>query len=252
MNNEKKAIILAAGLGSRLRPLTNTQHKCMTKVCGVPIVFNALKNLKECGVQDVVIVVGYLSAKLKKEIEAFRLDIHITFIENRFYQQTNTAYSLWCGMQQIGKFEELYIIEGDVFFDISVLRRLMQSEEENLTILEPYNENLEGTFVQLDPLNYVIDWRHKSDQEEGYLLNDKYKTVNLHKFSQGFVNQYLVRELEDIEDKKECKLPFEKIMSRIVKKYSKLVKGEILRGEKWYEIDDLSDLEMAECMFQKK
>ena len=60
----RKAVILAAGMGTRLRPLTDSEHKCMTKVCGVPIIKQTLMNLAKNRFEEVVIVVGYLRDKL--------------------------------------------------------------------------------------------------------------------------------------------------------------------------------------------
>jgi choline kinase len=152
----------------------------------------------------------------------------------------------------ISQCDELYVIEGDVFFEKSVLDRLISSLSDNATILEPYNINLEGTFVELGENGFVRDWRHKSEQEEGYRLDDKYKTVNLHKFSIGFVDSILNHELDKrLADGGE-KLPIEKIMRNIVTDNTQLIRGEILHGEKWFEIDDIHDLQIAEKIFGNK
>ena len=164
MERKKTAIILAAGLGSRLMPLTKTDHKCMTKVCGTPIIYNALKNLENQKFDEAIIVVGYLREQLKNQITEFDLNMMITFAENNIYDQTNTIYSLKKGLEKVAEYDELYVIEGDVFFEKAVLDRLIYSDYENATILEPYNEKLDGTFVEVGIDGFVYDWRHKSDQ----------------------------------------------------------------------------------------
>jgi hypothetical protein len=116
--------------------------------------------------------------------------------------------------------------------------------------LEPYNERLEGTFAQLDQEGFVVDWRHKSDQEVGYRLEDKFKTVNLHKFSRAFVSELLMPEINKALQDGDMKKPMEKVMRAIVNEKMKLIKGEVLHGEKWYEIDDLNDLKIAERIFR--
>jgi choline kinase len=249
MMKQRTAIILAAGLGSRLRPFTEKEHKCMTKVCGRPIILNALENLEKSGFDEVIIVVGYLREQLKRQISAFDLDIKITFAENDIYTETNTIFSLKKGMENLSEYDELYVIEGDVFFDISVLKRLTDSRYPNATILEPYNEKLEGTFVETDKNGFVTDWRHKSDQEPGYVLKDKYKTVNLHRFSREFTEQILIPALNETLNADGKKKPIEKAMRVIVSGHPDSIKGEILKGEKWYEIDDVNDLKTAEQIF---
>lgn len=249
MEKARVAIILAAGLGSRLAPLTKTDHKCMTKVCGIPIIYNALKRLEEKKFDEVIIVVGYLKEQLKTQITEFDLNLKIMFAENNIYDQTNTIYSLIKGLDKVTKYDELYVIEGDVFFEKTVLDRLVNSSYENATVLELYNNKLEGTFAQVGANGCVNDWRHKSDQEEGYKLEDKFKTVNLHKFSRKFVVEKLKPMLEEVMNDDGIKKPIEKAMKRIVEKYPDIIKGEILCGEKWYEIDDVNDLEIAETLF---
>lgn len=246
----KKAVILAAGMGTRLRPLTNSEHKCMTKVCGIPIIKQTLINLEKSEFDEVVIVVGYLRDKLMEEIKQIGCSLKISFAENTIYDQTNTAYSLKLGLETAVDFEELYVIEGDVFFEDAVLKRLIDSETENATILEHYNENLEGTFVELDSSGNVTDWRHKSDQEEGYELTDKYKTVNLHKFSRDFVTEILMPTISSYMIANGKDKPFEKVMKHIVNRHPDLIYGEVLHHEKWYEIDDIHDLEIAEALFK--
>jgi hypothetical protein len=154
-------------------------------------------------------------------------------------------------MEKLREFDELYLIEGDVFFEQSVLRRLIESVSGNATVLEPYNDRLEGTFVQLGTDGYVKDWRHKSDQEEGYDITDKYKTVNLHKFSSNFVEEILKPELKQFIEDTDGKEPIEKLMRRIVLSEPNAMKGEVLSGEKWCEIDDESDLKLAETVFKR-
>lgn len=251
MDKKRAAIILAAGMGTRLRPLTETDHKCMTKVCGTPIILQALSTLRQCQFDEVIVVIGYLADRLMQQIEEFDLDIKITFAENVMYDQTSTVYSLWKGMERLGQYDELYVIEGDVFFEQAVLERLIHSAGETATVLEPYNERLEGTFVELDRDGYVADWRHKSEQPEGYFLCDKFKTVNLHKFSKRFIQDVLQNEISENKMPAVMNQPIEKIMRKIVGAHPNIIYGEVLHGEKWWEIDDTNDLHIAENIFQK-
>lgn len=246
------AIILAAGLGSRLKPLTETEHKCMTKVRGVPIIQRTLENLRDCDFEEVIIVVGYLHKKLIQQIKDMRLQIDIKFVINPFYDKSNTVLSLDYGLKGINSsYEYLYVIEGDVVFEKQILERAVSSEYDNLSILEPYNENLEGTFVELDDKYKIVDWRHKSDQSENYILTDKYKTVNIHKFSSTFVKNNLALEVESYIEKNGVTQPMEKVMRNIVVTGNDSIYGEVLHGEKWYEVDDLNDLHKAEEVMRK-
>lgn len=244
-----KAVILVAGMGTRLRPLTDNEHKCMTKVCGTPIIEHTLRLLEKLKIDEVVLVVGYLKEQLKEQINKMNIGIPICYADNDIYNTTNTAYSLKLGLEKAGECDELFVIEGDVFFERKVFERLINSSGENATILERYNERLEGTFAEVDREGNVIDWRHKSDQDNGYVLVDKYKTVNLHKFSYQFVRTVLVPQINKYVAANGMNNPLEKVMRVIVTENNDAIKGEILNGEKWYEIDDLNDLKIAESIF---
>lgn len=249
---KKIAIILAAGLGSRLLPLTKEEHKCMTQVCGVPIIQNTLKNLEDNDFSKVIIVVGYLGDKLMDEIRNMKLKIKIEFVLNPCYAQSNTTYSLKYGLDYINEvYDFLCIIEGDVIFEKKIIERLFKSEHENVSVLEPYNVYLDGTFVEIGDNNNIVDWRHKSDQEDNYTQEGKYKTVNIHKFSYEFVQTYLINSIEDNIKQNGFKQPIEKVMKQLVNNYPDLIFGEVLNGEKWYEIDDLNDLANAEKIWEE-
>ena len=89
-----KAIILVAGMGTRLKPRTDTIHKCLTKVNDIPIIENALTCLKSVGVTEVMLVVGYLRDEIKDEIGNEFNGIKIGYVENSDYATTSTSYSL--------------------------------------------------------------------------------------------------------------------------------------------------------------
>ena len=243
-----KAIILAAGMGTRLKPLTLTNHKCLTEVNGVPILENALEALQQSGIEQVTIVVGYLSELICSRIGTDYYGMGIEYAVNAIYDQTNTSYSLKLGMEKTCDYDELLLLEGDVFFERKILDDLMQ-QKENITVLEPYHSDLDGTFVELDDAGYVIDWTHKTKRSEGYTLEDKYKTVNLHKFSKDFILKTLSPYLQASLEQAGGKEPLETVMMNLVRENPKSIKGFVLHGEKWFEIDDMVDLERAERIF---
>lgn len=247
---DRKAIILAAGMGTRLKPLTLENHKCLTEVNGIPILENALGILERNDFKEVVLVVGYLKEQIKQKTGGHFGRMLVTYVENDAYKNTNTSCSLKLGLDKIDLCDELVVLEGDVFFENQVLINLLNMAEENATVLEPYNSDLDGTFAELGSDHYVVDWTHKSQRPEHYTLEDKYKTVNIHKFGREFLRDVLRPNLLDSVETYEGKEPIENVMMRIVRANPKMVKGMVLRGEKWWEIDDVKDLHIAEALFQ--
>lgn len=247
MSKFKKAIILLAGQGTRLKPLTNEVPKSLITVNGKSILINALDNLEKNNIEEAVLVVGYLKNKIKKIIgDGFR-KMKITYIENDSYNKTNNSYSLWLALKDLN--ENLLLLEGDIFFENQLLKEFLIDKRENLTIVEKYNPSLDGTFVEVGNNKKVLSWTHQKDRPAGFTLKDKYKTVNIHKLSGKFIQNYLIPVLKKHIKETGGKEPIEFIFSEIIKN-----KAEIYalgtQGAKWIEIDDINDLKMAERIFK--
>ena len=158
-----KAVILAAGLGSRLKPLTAQRHKCLTEVNGIPILANTLACLEPSAVTEVVLVVGHLAGQVRDFTESNRGRLGIRYVENTRYAQTNTAASLLLALGALGPVKTpILVIEGDVFFDQGLLDALISHGAENVTMVEKYHPALDGTFVDVDHQLFVTGWWHAS------------------------------------------------------------------------------------------
>ena len=244
-----KAIILVAGMGTRLKPRTIYTHKCLTKVNDTPILKNALNNLNKAGIKSTILVIGYLGDKIRDEIGDNYQGMKIIYVINDKYTETNTSFSLKLGLDNIGGYKKLYLLEGDVFFEYGLLDKLIQDNHEAATLIEKYSPELDGTFIELSDRNYVVDWTHKSMREEGYILDDKYKTINIHKFSKEFIDNILTKCVIEMCNRTEGKAPLENIMREIVHNDNKCIYGLKADGYKWFEIDDEKDLAVAERLF---
>ena len=245
-----KAIILVAGMGTRLKPRTDTIHKCLTKVNDIPIIENALTCLKSVGVTEVMLVVGYLRDEIKDEIGNEFNGIKIGYVENSDYATTSTSYSLKLGLEAIKDYDTLYVLEGDVFFEKKLIKLIQNDVHENKTLVEKYNSLLDGSFVELKSDGFVKDWTHKSMREEGYVLEDKFKTVNIHCFSAEFAKNKLIPAVIQISDQSHGQEPIENVMRKIVREDNNSIFGLEVGDLKWFEIDDEHDLMIAEEIFK--
>lgn len=245
----KKAIILVAGMGTRLKPLTLNNHKCLTKVNDKPILHNALECLKMVGVSEALLVVGYLADKIRDDIGDEFHGLKIRYAENNGYAATNTSCSLNIGLENISGYDSLFVLEGDVFFSPGLLKRIDDCEAANVTLLEKYQPNLDGSFVEIDDNGYVTDWIHKSMRESGFTIEDKYKTINIHKFDSEFAAKTLKAYVQKLCDMEDGKAPLESAMRELVRDFPQAVYGLESAGMKWFEIDDESDLKIAEEIF---
>ncbi|EPJ2546225.1 sugar phosphate nucleotidyltransferase, partial [Escherichia albertii] len=86
-------VILAAGVGSRLRPITSNKPKCLVKVAGIPILEYQLNAYRQAGINNIYIIVGYEGEKIRNYCKYIK-DLNITIVENDEYETTNNMYSL--------------------------------------------------------------------------------------------------------------------------------------------------------------
>lgn len=244
-----KAIILAAGLGSRLASITAKMPKCLVEINGITIIEKCLENIKCLEVEEVVIVGGYLFQLVKQHLKNFQ-DMKIKYVTNSKYNISGTAYSLLKGLENMSLKDDLLVIEGDVFFESSMLNDYQLSLPHNFTYVEKYNDSLDGTFVELDPDGKVIRWLHKDMRKAGEKVKHMFKTINIHKFTRKFVENYLLSTLKH-EMQNNINISLEYVMHKIISSNSD---GEVFalqnKSRKWVEIDDKNDMNLALSVFK--
>jgi choline kinase len=125
-----KAVILAAGTASRLRPLTNNTPKCLLKIGQKNILELTIENLVANGLSEIVIVTGYLENQIRDFINLRFPDLDITFYYNEFYGSTNNIYSLWLAGQAIHG-DDLLLMDSDIVFDRQIIAKLISSGYKN-------------------------------------------------------------------------------------------------------------------------
>lgn len=129
-----KAVILAAGVASRLRPLTDDTPKCLLKVGKKTILGQTVDNLLINSINDIVIVTGYLQERIISFMENNYPGLNVTYIYNDVYSSTNNIYSLWLAMDQV-KNNSMLLLDSDILFDKKIIGLLLKSEQENCLAL---------------------------------------------------------------------------------------------------------------------
>ena len=245
-----QAIILAAGMGKRLKELTSNATKCMVKVNGVTLAERTLKSLDRLGLCRIVIVIGYEGQKLKEYIETLNISTPILYVENEVYYKTNNIYSLYLAKDYLLEMDTL-LLESDIIFEDRVLSRLVEDPYPSLALVAKYESWMDGTVVRLDEDNNILDFLGKKNFDFHH-IDQYYKTVNIYKFSRAFSNSHYVPFLEAY-----CKaLGNNEYYEQVLKVITFLDKPELkacrLEDEVWYEIDDEQDLNIAESLFADK
>ncbi len=242
-----QAIILAAGMGKRLKALTRDNTKCMIRVNGVTLIERMLRQIENAGVSRITLVIGYEGKKLKEFISSLNISTPVHYIENPVYNRTNNIYSLFLA-RDVLKQEDTILFESDIIFEDSVLDELISDSRENLTLVDKYESWMDGTCVKLDEddsIKAFVPGKHFDFDE----IDEYYKTVNIYKFSKSFSENYYVPFLEAYQSALGQNEYYEQVLRVITMLDKPLIRAKRLHGQKWYEIDDLQDLDIAESIF---
>ena len=242
-----QSIILAAGMGKRLKKYTKDGTKCMVPVNGKPIIDYTLESLSKAGIKKITVVIGYKGEKLKNYIKDKYPYLEINFIENPVYDKTNNIYSLFLAKDVLVE-DDTILLESDIVFKPEIISDLVNSCEENLAVLSPFESWMDGTVALIDGENNIsgligkenFNWENK---------NEYYKTVNIYKFSKDFSRKYYIPFLQAYIESYGKNEYYEQVLKVIAFLDSTNLKAHIVDGKNWYEIDDGADLSIAESRF---
>jgi choline kinase len=244
--NPRRAVVLAAGLGSRLGARTARVPKCLVEVNGTPIVINALERLEEAGIEETLVVVGYLEENVRQRLGTVMGRMRISYRANTEFRRTNTTYSLWLALNDVD--EDIVVLEGDVFFGRRVLADFLALPYGDATLVERWNAAFDGSVVQVGPDGNVRAWIHNKDRPSGFSLEGTYKTVNIHRFSRDFVHEHLRPAVTLEVETNGGREPIETPLNDIVDAGGRIRAADV--SDRWFEIDNEADLRIAEAMFQ--
>lgn len=130
-----KAVILAAGMASRLRPLTSGTPKCLLKVGERTLLQRSMDALVREGIREFVIVTGYLHEQVEAFVSrTYGEDISVRFIHNKDYETTNNIYSLWLARPEADG-EDILLLDSDLLYDGDIVKRVLADRHENVLTL---------------------------------------------------------------------------------------------------------------------
>ncbi|BCM88482.1 threonine-phosphate decarboxylase [Abditibacteriota bacterium] len=243
-----KAIILAAGFGRRMRPLTDSQHKTLLEIGGQTIIGRILDGLAQNGITDVIVATGYLADRLKAHLQSHYVDIEFTFVENVNYATTNNIHSLSMVLNEVEIDQDVILIESDLIFEPSVIKRLLDAPHENVALVDQYHHGMDGTVVTVAH-GIITSIIPPHLQDSAFDFSDKYKTLNVYKFSRDFCNDSLKRLLNYYTTFFDQNAYYELVLGMLIYIQKATIHAEIIRTEKWAEVDDPNDLEVADFIF---
>lgn len=239
-SNVTTALLLAAGMGTRLQPLTLDIPKCLTEVGGVPILKRLVDNLRAQGFKRLIVVIGHLGDCIQEFLQQHAGDIQVDYVINPDYRTTNNIYSLWLARKQIR--EPFLLVENDLVFESWMLGDVLQPDKMAISKILPW---MNGTTVELGPDRRVTAFRMG-----GEVCYDacQYKTVNLYSFSLNSWSKVEER-LNRYVSEGRIDEYYETVFAEMVDDGTFSVDAIFFDADRWYEIDTIEDLRKAEYLF---
>lgn len=244
------ALILAAGLGSRLGSNTTAKPKCLVPVSGTPILQRMLDHLVAEGVSSVTIAVGYLSESIRDFVGERYPHLDVRLVVNPDYAATGSVYSLHLAMREFPAGQDILVIEGDVVLAPELLSSLLRNGRHSAdaaTLLARYDPCLSGTFAQIDQ-GRVSAWLHETVRTADFPLAQSYKTVNLTYVRQPKAIATLDEAVRYVIERNGARTPLEYAMQHLISKGMKIDAVET-GAHPWFEVDTPEDLVIADRLF---
>ncbi len=259
-----KTIILAAGQGTRLRPLTDHCPKCMVEVNGTSIIERQLAVMRECGISesDITIICGYKNDVLRERLK----DTKINFIINREYETTNMVCSLMCAHELMESCDDLLISYGDIIYSKTVLEKILAAEKDTGSVIvddgwyEYWAERNENPLDDAETLMFDRDdFLTEIGQKTDDLSKVQSQYIGLMRFREAGLKEVLALAAEARKRSSEGKK-----LWRTDRNYNKMYMTDLLMGlidtgsrlravhinRGWFEIDDPEDLKVVETKLE--
>lgn len=235
-------------MGKRLGEYTKDNTKCMVKVNGVTLIDRLLGQLSGLDLKRVVIVVGYQGDRLMEHIgDRYAGLLNIEYVHNPIYDRTNNIYSLALTKDKLLE-DDTLLIESDLIFDDRMFKLLIDDPYPNLALVAKYRTWMDGTMVRIDDdcniVNFITKKAFKYSDVDYY-----YKTVNIYKFSKEFLTHKYIPFLDAYCSALGNNEYYEQVLRVICMLDNSELKALPVTDEKWYEIDDAQDLDIAEALF---
>lgn len=243
-----QAIILAAGMGKRLGEYTKDNTKCMLPVNGERLIDRTLTILFHLQIKKVYIVIGYKGENLRNYIgKRYSDNLDIKFIDNPIYDKTNNIYSLSLAEDKMVE-DDTILFESDLIYEENIVRKIVENPNPNLALVAKWEYWMDGTVVKIDKDNNILSFVSK-DMFDFHRTEEYYKTINIYKFSKEFAKNKYIPFLQAY-----CKAwgnneYYEEVLKVLTFLNRTELKALPIADEKWYEIDDVQDLDIAETIF---
>jgi choline kinase len=234
-----KAVILAAGMGTRLRPMTEKLPKGLVKIEGKSLLEYSLEALKANGINNIMIVTGFYGESIKKELDNKHKDMIIEYVENKEYATTGSMYS-FSKLKNILN-EDILLLESDLIYDKNAIKTILESKEKDVILIAKLLNSGDDVYICADEENKLTCLGKKITEEEK--KHAKGALVGISKLSKEFLTE-LFKEADQNYSDGEKDYHYEECIFE-TSKIRTPVYVELCKDLNWIEVDNESDLKRA-------
>ncbi|GHV66169.1 hypothetical protein AGMMS49928_00200 [Spirochaetia bacterium] len=237
-----KAVILAAGIASRLRPLTTNRPKCMVRVCNKPLLEYQLDAYRRANVKDIYIVAGYEAQAIRDYCNRIA-DLNIHVIESVDYKTTNNMYSLYLTRDYV-KNEAFILNNADLIIDGNMVNMMVQDTHPDLIMVDTSQYNDESMKIRVNENGDIIDISKKISEQDAYGCS-----IDYYKFSSR-TSKILFDTIEDIIENQKNRNQWTEVALQLLLQ-NQAIKMQPINTNRlpWVEIDNYADLSIADALF---
>lgn len=242
-------LIPAAGMGKRLGSFTENQTKCMIKVHEKRLIEHTLDAALGHDIKRIIMVVGYQKENLRNFLGNSYKGLDIIYVDNDDYLTTNNIYSIYLARDYLIE-DDTILIESDLIFEPEILSMLLRNKQKDLVLVDKFKSWMDGTVVQISD-DFTIS---KFIPKKNFLFSEAhsyFKTLNIYKFSKEFLENIYIPFLDAYSSALGNNEYYEQVLRVIVHLETNHLIALPLNGQKWYEIDDVQDLDIANIIFAK-
>ncbi len=239
-----KAVILVAGFGSRLRPLTDEMPKSLLPIGDSTTLARMVNSLVAHSITEIVFITGHFEDKIKSYVQENFPNITAHFIRNEYYKETNTGYSLLLAEPYV-RGETFIKFDGDVNFDPQILDKLVATPEDaNYICLDKTDVDDEVIKAELNSKNEIVALGKYVDTAKA-----AGESIGIEKIAAQFSEELFDSLRQIMSDKKNWQEYYEYAYDHLIQNGKSIFKHIDITGSKWVEMDNLQDYQLAQKYF---
>lgn len=246
-----QAVILTAGRGRRMEPLSKTCHKALLEIGGSTILGRALDSLLKAGVAPITVVTGYRSDDITSFVSTQYPGVPVRYVHNEHYETTNNIVSLALALENLTYEEDVILIECDLLFEPHLITDLIGHPGKNVALVDQYRTGMDGTVVSIDN-GYVSQVFPTTSQDIDFNYGNKFKTLNIYRFDRVYCQRTLRPMLSAYANNVDANCYYELVLGMLANVPAHRISAHVVQDSDWAEVDDPNDLSVARFSFEPK